>query len=222
VLSAILGAMIGLVGFVVTVTVLLVQTSTGQFSARYLRLVYRDRLLKTVLAVLVGTFAYSFVLLRRVGETESPDFGLVVVGGLVLLGVVLFLVFFSGKLHRLRPVAVAASVGALGTEAFLGVARSTATNATNRELPVADAHAILGTRTGTIQAVSLDGLVRGRTITRARSCSVTAWGISSTRARRSWTSVARRRRRMPLEASKAWSRSGRSERSRRILRSPFA
>jgi uncharacterized membrane protein len=83
-----------------------------------------------------------------------------VVGGLVLLGVVLFLVFFSGMLHRLRPVAVAASVGALGTEAFLGVARSTATNATNRELPVADAHAILGTRTGTIQAVSLDGLVR--------------------------------------------------------------
>jgi uncharacterized membrane protein len=144
---------------VVTVTVLLVQTSTGQFSARYLRLVYRDRLLKTVLAVLVGTFAYSFVLLRRVGETESPDFGLVLVGGLVLLGVVLFLVFFSGMLHRLRPVAVAASVSALGTEAFLGVARST-TNATDRELPVADAHAILGTRTGTIQAVSLDGLVR--------------------------------------------------------------
>ncbi len=34
VLSAILGAMIGLVGFVVTVTVLLVQTSTSQFSAR--------------------------------------------------------------------------------------------------------------------------------------------------------------------------------------------
>jgi uncharacterized membrane protein len=72
VLSAILGAMIGLVGFVVTVTVLLVQTSTSQFSARYMRLVYRDRLLKAVLAVLVGTFAYSFVLLRRVGETEAP------------------------------------------------------------------------------------------------------------------------------------------------------
>lgn len=117
VLSAILGAMIGLVGFVVTVTVLLVQTSTSQFSARYMRLVYRDRLLKAVLAVLVGTFAYSFVLLRRVGETEAPDFGLVLVGGLVLLGVVLFLVFFSRLLQRLRPVAVAASVGRLGTAA---------------------------------------------------------------------------------------------------------
>jgi uncharacterized membrane protein len=103
VLSA-LGAMIGLVGFVVTVTVLLVQTSTSQFSARYMRLVYRDRLLKAVLAVLVGTFAYSFVLLRRVGETHAPDFGLVLVGGLVLLGVVLFLLFFS-------PAAAAAPRG---------------------------------------------------------------------------------------------------------------
>lgn len=125
VLSAILGAMIGLVGFVVTVTVLLVQTSTSQFSARYMRLVYRDRLLKAVLAVLVGTFAYSFVLLRRVGETEAPDFGLLLVGGLVLLGVVLFLVFFSRLLQRLRPVAVAASVGRLGTAAFHAVMEPT-------------------------------------------------------------------------------------------------
>jgi uncharacterized membrane protein len=159
VLSAILGAMIGLVGFVVTVTVLLVQTSTSQFSARYMRLIYRDRLLKAVLAVLVGTFAYSFVLLRRVGESESPDFGLILVGGLLLLGVLLFLVFFSRMLHRLRPVAVAASVSRLGIDEFLSLVRPAAT-ATGRELPVADAHPVLGTRTGTIQAVSLRGLVR--------------------------------------------------------------
>jgi uncharacterized membrane protein len=160
VLSAILGAMIGLVGFVVTVTVLLVQTSTSQFSARYMRLVYRDRLLKAVLAVLVGTFAYSFVLLRRVGETEAPDFGLLLVGGLVLLGVVLFLVFFSRLLQRLRPVAVAASVGRLGTAAFHAVMEPTATTGTRRQLPADDAHPVAGTRTGTIQAVSVDGLVR--------------------------------------------------------------
>lgn len=160
VLSAILGAMIGLVGFVVTVTVLLVQTSTSQFSARYMRLVYRDRLLKAVLAVLVGTFAYSFVLLRRVGETESPDLGLVIVGALVLLGVLLFLLFFSRLLQRLRPVAVAASVNRLGIDAFLSLVQRTETTTIARELPGVDAHPVLGTRTGTIQAVSVDGLVR--------------------------------------------------------------
>ena len=159
VLSAILGAMIALVGFVVTVTVLLVQTSTSQFSARYMRLVYRDPLLKAVLAVLVGTFAYSLVLLRRVGETEAPNFGLVLVGPLVLLGVVLFLLFFSRLLHRLRPVAVAASVSKLGIAAFADLVPPTAPSRT-RDLAVAEVHPVYGTRTGTIQAVSLDGLVR--------------------------------------------------------------
>lgn len=158
-LSAILGAMIGLIGFVVTVTVLLVQTSTSQFSARYMRLVYRDPLLKAVLAVLVGTFAYSFVLLRRVGETESPDLGIVLVAGLVLLGIFLFLIFFSRLLQRLRPAAVAASVGELGIKAFLGLVQPTGTAASSLERESADAYTVESTRTGTIQAVSLDGLV---------------------------------------------------------------
>jgi uncharacterized membrane protein len=158
VLSAILGAMIGLIGFVVTVTVLLVQTSTSQFSARYLRFVYRDRLLKTVLAVLVGTFAYSFALLRRVGETQAPDLGLVVLPALVLLGVLLFLIFFSRLLQRLRPVAVAASVGELGVKAFLSLAEpKTATASFDQDAPATST--VESTRTGTIQAVSLDGLV---------------------------------------------------------------
>jgi uncharacterized membrane protein len=158
-LSAILGAMIGLIGFVVTVTVLLVQTSTSQFSARYMRLVYRDPLLKAVLAVLVGTFAYSFALLRRVGETESPDLGVVLVSGLVLLGILLFLIFFSRLLQRLRPAAVAASVSEIGVTAFLGLVQPTATASTSLEWHSAAAHIVESTRTGTIQAVSLDGLV---------------------------------------------------------------
>jgi uncharacterized membrane protein len=117
-LSAIIGAMIGLVGFVVTVTVLRVQTATGQLTARSMRLLHRDRLLKAVLGVLLGTFAYSFVLLRRVGESEAPDLGLVILGGLLSSGVVLFLVFLLRILQRRRPVAVASSVADLGTRAF--------------------------------------------------------------------------------------------------------
>ena len=159
VLSAILGAMIGLIGFVVTVTVLLVQTATSQFSARYMRLVYRDRLLKAVLAVLVGTFAYSFVLLRRVTASEAPNLGLVIVGGLVLLGILLFLIFFSHLLQRLRPAAVAAFVSKLGIKAFLDLVQPTATTtALGRRSVGASAYTVVSTRTGTIQAISLDGL----------------------------------------------------------------
>jgi uncharacterized membrane protein len=60
VLSAIVGAMAALTGFVVTVTVLVVQMAIDTFSARYMRLWYRDPMLKAVLAVLVGTLAFAF------------------------------------------------------------------------------------------------------------------------------------------------------------------
>jgi uncharacterized membrane protein len=41
VLTTIVGAMVGLIGFVVTVTVLAIQMATGTFSARYMRIWYR-------------------------------------------------------------------------------------------------------------------------------------------------------------------------------------
>ena len=53
VLASVVGATAALTGFVVTVTVLVVQMATGTFSARYMRLWYRDRMLKAVLATLV-------------------------------------------------------------------------------------------------------------------------------------------------------------------------
>ena len=46
VLAALVGALAALTGFVITVTVLVVQMAIGTFSARYMRLWYRDRLLK--------------------------------------------------------------------------------------------------------------------------------------------------------------------------------
>ena len=56
VLAAIVAASVGLVGFVVTVSVLIVQMATGTFSARYMRIFYRDWAFKAVLAVLIEMF----------------------------------------------------------------------------------------------------------------------------------------------------------------------
>ena len=108
VLSAIIGAMAALTGFVVTVTVLVVQMVIGTFSARYMRLWYRDPVLKGTLTLLAGTLAFSFSLLRRVETNFVPDIGVTVAGALVAAGLVLFLLFFSRFVQRLRPVAVAA------------------------------------------------------------------------------------------------------------------
>lgn len=110
ILSAIVGAMAFVIGFVVTVTVLVVQTATGLFSARYLRLWYRDWMLKVSLALLTGTLAFSFALLRRVEAEFVPNVGVSVAGLLVIASVLTFLIFLDRCLHRLRPVAVIALV----------------------------------------------------------------------------------------------------------------
>jgi uncharacterized membrane protein len=107
VLSVIVGAMVALTGFVVTVTVLVVQMATGTLSARYMRLWYRDRVLKVLLALLVGTLTFSFALLRRVGNNFVPNLGVSIAGFLVVTSLLLFLIFLNRFLHRLRPVAVA-------------------------------------------------------------------------------------------------------------------
>src|SRR5271157_6559445 len=106
VLAAIVGAMAALTGFVVTVTVLVVQMVIGSFSARYMRVCYRDAWLKGTLALLIGTLAFSFALLRRIESNFVPNIGVTVAGALVIAGLVAFLYFFDRFLHRLRPVAV--------------------------------------------------------------------------------------------------------------------
>jgi uncharacterized membrane protein len=110
VLSSIVGGAAALTGFVVTVTVLVVQMATSTFSARYMRLWYRDRVLKALLALLVGVLSFSFTLLRHVEDKFVPNLGTSIAGLLLLLGLMLFVVFLDRVVHRLRPVAVAALV----------------------------------------------------------------------------------------------------------------
>ena len=110
VLSSIVGAVAALTGFVVTVTVLVVQMASGSFTPRSMRLWYRDPVLKGALALLIGTLAYSFSLLRRIESTFVPDLGVTLAGLLLVVGLVIFVLFLNRFVHLLRPVAVAALV----------------------------------------------------------------------------------------------------------------
>jgi uncharacterized membrane protein len=163
VLAAIVGAMAALTGFVVTVTTLVVQMATGTFSARYMRLWYRDRMLKVLLALLVGTLAFAFSLMRHVETNFVPDIGVSVAGVLVITSLLAFLVFLDRYLHRLRPVAVAALVHkyfrrnftyevhrAANPEVFIGVLDA------GGEAP---SLIVRSPRAGAIQAVHADALV---------------------------------------------------------------
>jgi thiol reductant ABC exporter CydC subunit len=164
VLAAIVGATAALTGFVVTVTTLVVQMTTGTFSARYMRLWYRDRMLKVLLAMLVGTLAFSFSLMRHVETNFVPNIGTTLAGLLLILCLLVFLVFLDKYLHRLRPVAVAALVAEYFRRNFEDEVKRSANPrifvgvVAVRDRPVAVT--VRSRRAGAIQAVDADALVR--------------------------------------------------------------
>ena len=167
VLTTIVASAVGLTGFVVTVSVLVVQMATGTFSPRYMRLWFRDRALRGVLAVSVGTVTFSFSLLRRIEADQVPDLAVTFAGFLLGATLVLFLVFFDRVLHRLRPVKVAALVARAGRETMrraAGDATASRGRATDEETrALADEPPPLVVRSehaGAIQAVHRRGLVR--------------------------------------------------------------
>jgi uncharacterized membrane protein len=163
ILSAIVGAVAALTGFVVTVTVLVAQMASGSFSPRSMRLWYRDPVLKGSLALLIGTLAYAFALLRRVEATFVPDIGVTLAGVLLILGLVMFVLFLSRFVHLLRPAAVASLVAkavrhSLESDAdavrglknvFAGTLQSSAGT---------PSLAVRSPRPGAVQAVDLRGL----------------------------------------------------------------
>src|SRR6185369_6997913 len=99
VLSTIVGAMVGLLGFVVTIGVLVVQTATGTLSPRFMRLWYRDPLQKVVLATFSGTFTFAFTLLRKVDDAHVPSIGVTIAGVLVTVSLFMLLVFLDRFTH---------------------------------------------------------------------------------------------------------------------------
>ena len=174
VLSATIGAEVALTGFVVTVTVLGVQMATGTFSARYMRLWYRDGMLKSLLAMLIGTMTFSFVVIGHVETDSVPDLSVTLAGLAVAMGLLLFVLYLDRFLHRMRPVAVAALVAAEARRAFQAWVEEAADPDTSfvaggsAESPTtAPAFVLRATQAGVIQAVDTLGLAR---FARAHDC----------------------------------------------------
>jgi uncharacterized membrane protein len=160
VLSTIVGAMVGLLGFVVTIGVLVVQTATGTLSPRFMRLWYRDPLQKVVLATFSGTFTFAFTLLRKVDDAHVPSIGVTIAGVLVTVSLFMLLVFLDRFTHVLRPVAV----GDLMVRYGLAAMRPPAAipGATPRDIPcpprIQPDLAVRSDRGGVVQAVNVRGL----------------------------------------------------------------
>jgi uncharacterized membrane protein len=174
VLSATIGAEAALTGFVVTVTVLGVQMATGTFSARYMRLWYRDGMLKSLLAMLLGTMTFSFVVIGHVETDSVPNLGVTLAGMAVAMGLLLFVLYLDRFLHRMRPVAVAALVAAEARYAFQAWVEEASRPDTSflaggsfAPPTTRPAFVLRATHAGVMQAVDTAGLAR---FARAHEC----------------------------------------------------
>src|SRR3954452_15594839 len=163
-LSAVAAAMVGLVGLVVTIGVLVVQMATGTLSPRFMRLWYRDRLQKVVLASFTATFAFAYILLSEIGSNSVPDLGVTVAGVAVTLNLFLLLLYLDRFVHALRPVAVAATMARSGLAVVAATARTEAAQSAHRHpsrqrLGTEGSVPVLSDRAGAIQAVNVGGIV---------------------------------------------------------------
>ncbi len=162
VLSAVAGAMVGLVGLVVTIGVLVVQMATGTLSPRFMRLWYRDRLQKVVLASFTATFTFAFALLREVDDDSVPNLGVTLAGVAVTIDLILLLLYLDRFVHALRPVAVATAMARAGLGIVADIQAAPADSEWDRSHEYVsksgDLH-VRARKSGAIQAVHLEGIV---------------------------------------------------------------
>jgi uncharacterized membrane protein len=161
-LTAVAGAMIGLLGLVVTIGVLVVTMATSTLSPRFMRLWYRDRLQKVVLAAFTATFVFSLALLRQIGSGAVPDLGVTLAGIAVTADLFLLLLYLDRFVHALRPVAVAAAMARAGLAIVVSTAfteHSDHNEGWERLGDGSTAMQVRATRSGAIQAMNMRGIV---------------------------------------------------------------
>ncbi|MGH3157115.1 MAG: DUF2254 domain-containing protein [Streptosporangiaceae bacterium] len=116
-LSSIIQAMISFTGLVFSITIVVLQLSSGQFSPRVLRMFLSDRTIRFALGVFVATFVYAMVVLRAVRGTSAaggfvPRIAVTVAFGFVLASVALFIRYISHVANMIRVATVITYVGA--------------------------------------------------------------------------------------------------------------
>ncbi|HYN29533.1 MAG TPA: DUF2254 domain-containing protein [Dermatophilaceae bacterium] len=111
VLSAIITSMISFTGLVFSITVVVLQLTSSQFSPRVLRTFLRDRGNQLALGVFVATFVYALVVLRAVRGTADvdpfvPQVSVTTAFLFMLASVVVFLLFIHHIAQSIRAATI--------------------------------------------------------------------------------------------------------------------
>ncbi len=118
-LSSIVTAMISFTGLVFSITVVVLQLTSGQFSPRVLRIFLRDRTVRYSLGIFIATFVYALVVQRSVlGTTGHAPFVPRIAVSMAFIFVLASVGLFIGYLARISDmIRVATIVTEIGGEA---------------------------------------------------------------------------------------------------------
>jgi uncharacterized membrane protein len=112
VLSAVASSMLTLAGLVFSVTILVLQLASSQFSPRALRTFLKDRPSQLTLGILVGTFVYALLGLRSVRSSSEgidrhvPSLSVWLAAVLALLSVGAFIYYIHHVAQSIRAVVI--------------------------------------------------------------------------------------------------------------------
>lgn len=93
VLSVIAGSLITVAGLTFSITIVVLQLTSSQFSPRILRSFFGDRITQLTVGTYVGIFVYSILILRSARADFVPRLGVSVASALAIAAVVLLIVF---------------------------------------------------------------------------------------------------------------------------------
>lgn len=116
-LSAIITSMISFTGLVFSITIVVLQLTSSQFSPRILSSFLRDRFNQVALGVFVATFVYALVVIRGVRGTAQvdpfvPQISVTIAFFLVLVSVLVFLAYIHHIAQSIRAAAIMAAIAA--------------------------------------------------------------------------------------------------------------
>jgi uncharacterized membrane protein len=123
-LSSIAGAMITFTGLVFSITVLVLQLASQQFSPRVLRTFLRDTTSKLALGMFTATFTYALIALRQIGPDDIPSLSVTASVALVLASVAVFIAYLNHMANAIRVTTVMRRVADEGRDLIDGWDRS--------------------------------------------------------------------------------------------------
>ena len=114
-LSSIIQAMITFTGLVFSITIVVLQLTSTQFSPRVLRTFLRDRTIQLALGIFLATFVYAMVVLRAVrgiGTHDNfvPRLAVTVSFILVLVSVAMFIRYVAHIANMIRAASIIDSI----------------------------------------------------------------------------------------------------------------